>query len=111
MRFREDPVRIIRAAKFAGRLGFHFEDPTYEVGRGVTYYAVDHSPSLLWESASFEISKALLPYLPVVMGGPGAWAEEEVIRRAIEIERGVIVNPAILEFQERSERYPHDKTG
>ncbi|MBK8098100.1 MAG: polynucleotide adenylyltransferase PcnB [Planctomycetes bacterium] len=28
VRFREDPVRILRAAKFAGRLGFHVEDDT-----------------------------------------------------------------------------------
>ena len=30
VRFREDPVRIIRAAKFAGRLGFRIEEATYE---------------------------------------------------------------------------------
>ncbi len=30
VRFREDPVRIIRAAKFSGRLGFSIDEPTYE---------------------------------------------------------------------------------
>ena len=29
VRFREDPVRILRAAKFAGRLGFTIDAPTY----------------------------------------------------------------------------------
>ena len=32
-RFREDPVRILRAAKFAGRLGFHLDGPTGEAMR------------------------------------------------------------------------------
>lgn len=30
VRFREDPVRILRAAKFAGRLGFHIDAPTLD---------------------------------------------------------------------------------
>ncbi|WP_283634616.1 N(5)-(carboxyethyl)ornithine synthase, partial [Mycolicibacterium poriferae] len=30
-----------------------FEDPAFEVGRKVLYYAVDHTPSYLWESATF----------------------------------------------------------
>ena len=40
-----------------------FADPMFMVGDGVHYYAVDHSPSLLWNSATWEISEALLPYL------------------------------------------------
>lgn len=96
-------------------MGFDFAKPTrfarpsFEVGRGVTYYGVDHTPSLLWESASYEISAALLPYLPVVMGGPEAWDASDTIRRAIEIDRGVVQNPAILRFQNRVETYPHAK--
>ena len=35
---------------------------------GLHYYAVDHSPSYLWNSATWEISEALLDYLlPVVV--------------------------------------------
>ena len=37
-----------------------FADPTFVVGRDVLYYAVDHSPSHLWRSATWEISEALL---------------------------------------------------
>lgn len=33
VRFQEDPVRILRAAKFAGRLGFSFDGPTEEAMR------------------------------------------------------------------------------
>jgi len=84
-----------------------FADPMFTVGNNIGYYAVDHSPSLLWNSATWEISDALLPYLKTVLGGPPAWDSDETIRRAIEIRDGVIQNPAILSFQHRAPRYPH----
>lgn len=86
-----------------------FEEPAFKVGREVMYYAVDHTPSYLWESASFEISLALLPYIETVMSGPKAWQEEPTISKAIEIEGGKILNPKILSFQNRGEEYPHVK--
>jgi alanine dehydrogenase len=85
-----------------------FEDPMFTVGDNVAYYAVDHSPSHLWDSATWEISEALLPYLPVVLGGPGEWARDETISRAIEIRDGVVQNPKILSFQGRAADYPHE---
>ncbi|MGI8900565.1 MAG: alanine dehydrogenase, partial [Nocardioides sp.] len=85
-----------------------FEEPTFVVGDNVVYYGVDHSPSYLWNSATWENSEALLPFLPTVLGGRAAWAEDETIRRAIEIEDGVIRNPAILAFQNRAQGYPHE---
>ena len=84
-----------------------FEAPMLVLGRGVQYYAVDHSPSFLWNSATWEISEALLPFLPTVLAGPSAWPADETIRRAIEIQDGVIRNPAILTFQSRSAEFPH----
>ncbi|WP_104086189.1 N(5)-(carboxyethyl)ornithine synthase [Arthrobacter sp. GMC3] len=84
-----------------------FADPIFEVGDHINYYAVDHSPSYLWNSATWEISEGLLPFLETVMSGPAAWKESETISRAIEIHDGVIGNPAILEFQRRAESYPH----
>jgi alanine dehydrogenase len=73
----------------------------------VRYYAVDHTPTYLWNSASWEISKALLPYLRTLMSGPSAWEQNETVRRAIEIREGVILNPHILSFQKRDVDYPH----
>jgi alanine dehydrogenase len=84
-----------------------FADPTFVVGDDVLYYAVDHSPSYLWNSATWEISEALLPFLRTVMEGSGAWDADPTVRRAIEIRDGVIQNPAILSFQGRSTTYPH----
>ncbi|GAA1347164.1 N(5)-(carboxyethyl)ornithine synthase [Arthrobacter roseus] len=84
-----------------------FANPTFEVGDHVVYYAVDHTPSYLWNSATWEISSALIPSLRTVMSGPESWDADSTIARAIEIRDGVIVNPAILDFQERAADYPH----
>ncbi len=83
-----------------------FKQPMFDVG-SVHYYAVDHTPSYLWNSATWEISKVLIPYLPIVMQGPESWKKNETIRRAIEIQDGVIQNEKILSFQKRQENYPH----
>jgi alanine dehydrogenase len=84
-----------------------FADPMFTVGQGLHYYAVDHSPSFLWNSATWENSEALLEHLPVVMSGPEAWEADETIRRAIEIREGRVENPRILSFQGRSPDYPY----
>jgi alanine dehydrogenase len=84
-----------------------FTEPAFMVGAGVRYYAVDHSPSYLWDSATWEISDALLPHIEIVLSGPAAWGENPTIARSIEIRDGVIQNPGILTFQGRGESYPH----
>ncbi len=84
-----------------------FAEPMFSVGNNIRYYAVDHSPSLLWDSATWEISEALLPLLRPVLAGPGSWEANDTVRRAIEIRDGVILNPRILSFQHRSPDYPH----
>jgi alanine dehydrogenase len=86
-----------------------FAEPIFTVGTGVHYYAVDHSPSYLWNSATWEISEALIPHLRAVMSGPDGWQGSETIRRAIEIRDGVVQNPRILSFQKRAPEYPHDR--
>ena len=93
-------------------MGFFFSKPTtfkkpmfkYKT---VDYYAVDHTPSYLWESATRSISAALIVYLPAVLAGPDNWHKNEVIRRAINIDEGVIINSSILSFQKRDPDYPH----
>jgi alanine dehydrogenase len=83
-----------------------FKDPMFKVGV-VDYYAVDHTPSYLWESASRSISAALIVHLPDVVAGRKRWQENETIRRAINIDAGVIQKPNILSFQNRQPIYPH----
>jgi alanine dehydrogenase len=84
-----------------------FDEPMFEVGNSVSYYAVDHTPSYLWDSATWDISEALLPFLRPVLEGPEAWAMDETLSRAIEIQDGHIRNGAILDFQGRSGEHPH----
>ncbi|MCI5125123.1 MAG: alanine dehydrogenase [Candidatus Electrothrix sp. AR5] len=83
-----------------------FEHPMFEAV-GKFYYAVDHSPSFYWNSASWEISKALLPFFPEVIGGTKRWEKNKTISKSIEIRNGVIQNTKILAFQNREKEYPH----
>lgn len=96
-------------------MGFEFAEPTsfaepmLTVGDGVSYYGVDHSPTYLWNSATWGISEALLQYLRPVMSGPSGWDSDLTISRAIEIREGVVMNPKILSFQRRSAEHPHTR--
>lgn len=87
-----------------------FDDPMFTVGQGINYYAVDHSPSYLWDSATWEVSEAILPFLRTVLEGPDVWKTIPTISRAIEIQNGEIKNPSILSFQGRESDYPYART-
>lgn len=95
-------------------MGFFFAKPTsfkhpifkYNT---VDYYAVDHTPSYLWESATRSISAALIVHIPRVLSGYSNWHESETIRRAINVDGGVIKNLAILDFQNRETKFPHNQ--
>lgn len=100
-------VSIDEGMGFSWARATSFADPMFTVGDSTNYYAVDHSPSLLWNSTTWEISEALMPFLRTVMDGPASWAESDTIRRAIEIEDGRVRNEAILTFQGRSAEYPY----
>jgi alanine dehydrogenase len=84
-----------------------FEEPAFVVGANVLYYAVDHSPSYLWNSATWENSNALIPFLRPVLEGATAWDADETLSRAIEIRDGRVVNPRILAFQGRAMEPPY----
>ncbi len=84
-----------------------FSDPMFTVGNHIYYYAVDHTPSYLWNAASWEISSSLIPFIRPALEGPDSWTQNETLRRAIEIRDGVIQNPKILSFQGRKADFPH----
>ncbi len=84
-----------------------FDDPSFVVGDNILYYAVDHSPSYLWSSATWENSNALLPFLRPVLEGATSWDADPTLGRAIEIREGRVINPAILAFQGRATEPPH----
>ncbi len=93
-------------------MGFYFAKPTsfknpmFKVDT-VDYYAVDHTPNYFWESASRSISSALIVYLETVMKGAKSWEKNETIKKAIDIDKGVIKKQNILSFQNRQVNYPH----
>ncbi|MCW4631089.1 MULTISPECIES: N(5)-(carboxyethyl)ornithine synthase [Marinomonas] len=93
-------------------MGFFFAKPTSFQApmfqyNTIDYYAVDHTPSYLWESATRSISAALIVYLENVLEGREHWQHNETIRRAINIDEGVIKNPLILSFQHREMTPPY----
>jgi N5-(carboxyethyl)ornithine synthase len=87
-----------------------FQDPIISVD-DIDYYAVDHTPSYFWESASRSISAALIVHVPSVIKGRASWYESETIKHAINIDKGVIVKDAVLRFQNRKVEYPHEIIG
>lgn len=84
-----------------------FTDPMITVGHDIHYYGVDHSPSYLWNSATWEVSEALIPFLRPVLSGPQGWESSATVAAAIEVQEGVVINPKILSFQNRAPEFPH----
>ncbi|OAB78628.1 N(5)-(carboxyethyl)ornithine synthase [Cochleicola gelatinilyticus] len=93
-------------------MGFYFAKPTTFKNPMIAidkidYYAVDHTPSYFWESASRSISAALIVHLPSVIEGRLSWEKNTTLKNAINIDKGVIVKDTILRFQNRNSKYPH----
>lgn len=84
-----------------------FDQPIIQLSNRCIYYSVDHTPAYLWNAASREISKAILPYLPIIVDGDKAWKGNRTISKAIEIQDGIVLNQNILDFQKREQMYPH----
>ncbi len=89
-------------------MGFSFAEPTTFSSpvfcvENIKYYGVDHTPTLLWDSATWEISKTILPYLQYVVEEK----ENKVLNDAVDIRDGKILNRDILVYQNRSKVYPY----
>ena len=84
-----------------------FDEPMFEAD-GKNYYSVDHIPTLYWNSASWEISKAALPYIAAIAGGESEWQGYATLANAIEIKAGQVINHEITTFQKRSTSYPYN---
>jgi N5-(carboxyethyl)ornithine synthase len=80
----------------------NFSNPIFKIGK-IKYYAVDHTPTLLWDSATWEISNCILPYLPYIV----EQLDNKVLNDAIDIKDGKILNRDILAYQNRSLVYPY----
>jgi len=80
----------------------NFSNPIFKFGN-IKYYAVDHSPTLLWDSATWEISNGILPYLPYIV----EQSDNKVLMGATDIKDGKVLNRDILSYQNRSHVYPY----
>lgn len=85
-------------------MGFYFAKPTtfkapmFKVDK-IDYYAVDHTPSYFWESASRSISAALIVHLPTVAAGREYWPTNETIRHAIISIKGLFKKQLFWRFK------------
>lgn len=84
-----------------------FDEPGFRVQDHIYYYGVDHTPTLYWNSSSYELSKALLPFVECMVKDKQAYKSNLILEKAVEVEQGVIKNVAILEYQNRIAAYPH----
>lgn len=82
-----------------------FEKPTLIIGNNITYYCVDHTPTLYWDSASYEITKSIIDFIPLFLDD--SWKNNKTLSDATEIEDGIIKNRKIIDFQHRSNAYPY----
>ncbi|MEX2942235.1 hypothetical protein [Serratia fonticola] len=85
-----------------------FDEPTFCVPNNehISYYCVDHTPTIYWDSASYEITKSLLSYLPLFINDD--WRNDKTLAKAVEIDNGVVINKKIISFQKRDDAYPHE---
>lgn len=72
------------------------EDPIYTY-KGIVHYVVDHTPTLLYKSASRAISQAISPYVDRLAGGE----MDAVLENATIIRDGKILDDRIIRFQGR----------
>lgn len=83
-----------------------FETPILKPSQYINYYSIDHTPTLYWDSASFEISKSIIDYLPFLINDN--WNENKTLNNACEIKNGIILNKKIIEFQNRKNEFPYN---
>ncbi|EJY0884475.1 N(5)-(carboxyethyl)ornithine synthase [Vibrio cholerae] len=84
-----------------------FDEPTFSHGNFINYYCVDHTPTLYWDSASYEITKSIISFIGDFV--TNNWKKNDVLRAATEIDNGLICNERIIKFQKRSSVYPYEK--
>ena len=82
-----------------------FEQPIIETNNYI-YYAIDHAPSHFFESASYEISGALMPYLKYVIAH-NTFEGSATLEKAMDIKNGHIINKKVINFQNRQTNFPH----
>ena len=71
--------------------------PLYKLDQ-INHYVIDHTPSLLYRTASKSISQAISPFLNDLIFK----TENKVLNKATIIEKGEIIDSDILDFQSKN---------
>ena len=74
------------------------DNPTYIVNN-ITHYVVDHTPSLFYKTISKSLSRICSGYADRLIVGQ----YDEVLNNAVIIEKGIIKDKKIIEFQNRTD--------
>ena len=85
-----------RAGAIESSIPTTIESPVYEKD-GILHYAVDHTPTIFYKTASQGISKALAPFLDDLITG----VSNTVLNKALIIRDGEIIDNRINLFQNR----------
>jgi alanine dehydrogenase len=80
----------------------NFTNPVLRFGN-ILYYAVDHTPTLLWDSATWVISNGVVPFLDNLM----EHSYNKILEEATDIKNGNVLNKDILLYQNRASEYPY----
>ena len=72
------------------------DEPVYYES-GVLHYVVDHTPTIVFKTATREISKQVVRFLDLLIEGK----EDIILKDAKNIECGKIIDKRIIEFQSR----------
>ncbi|MBS3798481.1 N(5)-(carboxyethyl)ornithine synthase [Pseudoalteromonas sp. BDTF-M6] len=94
-------------------MGFYFARPTcfdfpkFKHGEYINYYSVDHTPTLYWDSASFEVTKSIIDFIEHFVDG--SWMNNPILMKATEIKNGIVLNDKIIKFQNRDKTPPYLK--
>jgi N5-(carboxyethyl)ornithine synthase len=78
--------------------GTTIEEPVY-FEQGIAHYAVDHTPALVWKTATEAISTALAPYIDPMIDEQSL--HHAVLGPATIIRDGIIADERIVRFQGR----------
>ena len=70
-----------------------WEAPAFEY-EGVLHFGVTNMPGAVPRTASVALSASLMPW--VLQLARSSWREEEVLRKAVNVEQGKVVHPALL---------------
>lgn len=85
-----------RAGGIESSIPTTIESPTYIVD-GILHYVVDHTPSLVYKTATKDISAEIIKHLDSLIEG----SPSEILIKSLATDKGEIVDKRIISFQNR----------